>query len=140
MPTQMEPDVAGSPKTEEGKTVDHQEVSNWRKLEETVKTMGVNKPAEMTVIMHDGTGSGGLPRFRSGGVWNKNNEVSSPTTPTWLPLVGSTRWSCSSGPLATPTPAWMRYTSSTTWSRVTRPAGRQQLIKWKGQTCFTSVA
>ena len=86
MPTQMEPDVAGSPKTEEGKTVDHQEVSNWRKLEETVKTMGVNKPAEMTVIMHDGTGSGGLPRFRSGGVWNKNNEVSSPTTPTWLPL------------------------------------------------------
>ena len=75
MPTQMEPDVAGSPKTEEGKTVDHQEVSNWRKLEETVKTMGVNKPAEMTVIMHDGTGSGGLPRFRSGGVRNKNNEV-----------------------------------------------------------------
>ena len=75
MPTQMEPDVAGSPKTEEGKTVDHQEVSNWRKLEETVKTMGVNKPAEMTVIMHDGTGSVGLPRFRSGGVRDNNNEV-----------------------------------------------------------------
>ena len=57
MLTQMAPDEAGSPKTEEGKTV------------------GVNTPAELTVIMHDGTGSVGLPSLRSGGVRNQNNEV-----------------------------------------------------------------
>jgi hypothetical protein len=72
MTTQMEPEVAGSPKTE--RRLHNQEVSNWRNLEETVKAMGVNTPAEMTVILHDGTGSGGLPRFRSAGVRNKNNE------------------------------------------------------------------
>ena len=40
-------------------------VERWRKLEENAKAVG-----EVTVIMPDGTGSTGLPRFRCGGVRN----------------------------------------------------------------------
>ena len=46
------------------------DVERWRKLEENAKAVGVHTPSEVTVIMHDGTGSIGLPRLRCGGVRN----------------------------------------------------------------------
>ena len=46
------------------------DVERWRKLEENAKAVGVHTPSEVTAIMHDGTGSIGLPRLRCGGVRN----------------------------------------------------------------------
>ena len=46
------------------------DVARSRKPEGQAKAVGVHTPSEVTVIMHDGTGSIGFPRLRPGGVRN----------------------------------------------------------------------